>query len=40
MRGRAQDLLLALWRRVPLDALEVFGDRAVADAYINADPHA
>jgi hypothetical protein len=40
LRGTAQDLLLALWRRVPLDALEIFGDRAVADTFIGADSRA
>ncbi|WP_187774150.1 maleylpyruvate isomerase N-terminal domain-containing protein [Lolliginicoccus suaedae] len=32
LRGRAQDLLLALWRREPLDKLAVHGDRALAEA--------
>lgn len=30
VRGSASDLLLALWRRVPLDDLDVFGDRDIA----------
>lgn len=30
LRGRAQDLLLALWRRRSLDTLDVIGDRALA----------
>jgi uncharacterized protein (TIGR03083 family) len=30
MRGPAHDLLLVLWRRQPLDAVDVIGDRAVA----------
>jgi hypothetical protein len=34
MRGGASDLLLALWRRVPLDAVDVVGDRAVAEAFV------
>lgn len=38
MRGRAQDLLLALWRRLPLDAIDIPGDRSVAEALITADP--
>ncbi len=40
LRGSAQDILLALWRRAPLDALEVFGDRTVADTFVGADPRA
>ena len=31
VRGPASDLLLALWRRRPLEGLEVLGDRSVAD---------
>ena len=34
IRGTASDLLLALWRRIPLDAVEVLGDRSVADAFV------
>jgi len=34
LRGPAQDLLLALWRRVPLDALDVIGDRATAERFL------
>ncbi len=34
LRGTASDLLLALWRRLPLDALEVLGDRGVAEAFV------
>jgi uncharacterized protein (TIGR03083 family) len=34
LRGPAADLLLALWRRVPLDELDVVGDRAVAERLI------
>ncbi|MBD8504987.1 maleylpyruvate isomerase N-terminal domain-containing protein [Hoyosella sp. G463] len=31
LRGRAQDLLLALWRRDSLDKLAIHGDRAAAE---------
>jgi uncharacterized protein (TIGR03083 family) len=34
IRGAASDLLLALWRRIPLDAVEMLGDRSVADAFV------
>jgi uncharacterized protein (TIGR03083 family) len=34
LRGEAHDLLMALWRRESLDAITVFGDRALADAFI------
>lgn len=34
LRGRASDLLLTLWRRVPLDRIEVLGDRAVAERFL------
>jgi len=34
MRGPASDLLLVLWRRLPLDAVEVIGDGAVAERFI------
>ncbi len=34
LRGPASDLLLALWRRVPLDRLDVVGDRDVAQRLI------
>ncbi len=34
IRGTANDLLLVLWRRLPLDAVEVIGDRAVAERFI------
>ena len=37
VRGAASDLLLLLWRRVPLDGLEVFGDAALARAFV-AEP--
>lgn len=40
MRGRAQDLLLVLWRRVGLDAIDIPGVRAVAEALVTADPRA
>jgi uncharacterized protein (TIGR03083 family) len=32
-RGSASDLVLFLWGRVPADALEVFGDRAILDTF-------
>ncbi len=34
LRGSASDLLLVLWRRIPLDRIEVLGDRAVADRFL------
>lgn len=34
LRGSSSDLLLALWRRLPLDRLEVLGDRAVAERFL------
>jgi uncharacterized protein (TIGR03083 family) len=34
VRGTASDLILLLWRRVPLDAVEVIGDRSVAERLI------
>ncbi|MBN9388665.1 MAG: maleylpyruvate isomerase family mycothiol-dependent enzyme [Chloroflexi bacterium] len=30
IRGTASDLLLVMWRRIPLDGLEIFGDKAKA----------
>jgi uncharacterized protein (TIGR03083 family) len=36
IRGAASDLLLALWRRLPLDRVEVLGDHAVAERFIGA----
>ncbi len=38
VRGPAHDLLMVLWRRRPLDTVEVFGDRAVAERLIATDP--
>jgi uncharacterized protein (TIGR03083 family) len=35
MRGSASDLVLALWRRVGLDALDIVGDRNVAQRLID-----
>lgn len=32
LRGSAQNLMLTLWRRRPLDGLDIVGDRAVAQA--------
>ena len=34
IRGTAHDLLMVLWRRLPLDAVEVIGDRAVAERFV------
>jgi uncharacterized protein (TIGR03083 family) len=34
LRGPASDLLLVLWRRLPLDALEVIGDSGVATRFV------
>jgi predicted lipid carrier protein YhbT len=36
MRGTASDLLLALWRRIPVSALDVVGDGAVAERFVTA----
>jgi uncharacterized protein (TIGR03083 family) len=36
LRGRAADLLLALWRRMGLDGIEVVGDADVAARFIAA----
>lgn len=35
LRGPAQDLLLTLWRRRPLDTLDVIGDRAFAERVLD-----
>jgi uncharacterized protein (TIGR03083 family) len=35
VRGASSDLLLALYSRVPLDDLDVIGDRAVAEALVD-----
>ena len=34
IRGPASDILLALWRRLSLDALDVVGDRSVAERFV------
>ena len=34
VRGPAHDLLMVLWRRDPLDTVEVIGDRAVAERLL------
>jgi uncharacterized protein (TIGR03083 family) len=34
LRGDAHDLLMVLWRRAPLDAVQVFGDRGVAGRFV------
>ncbi len=36
LRGSASDLLLALFKRVPLDSVEVVGDAAVARQFVDA----
>lgn len=36
LRGAASDLLLTLWRRVGLDAIDVVGDAAVAQRFVGA----
>ena len=35
LRGRAEDLLLVLWRRRPLHVLEVLGDASVAERVLD-----
>jgi uncharacterized protein (TIGR03083 family) len=35
LRGSAHDLLTALWRRVPMSAVEVIGDTAVAQQFLS-----
>ncbi|HEY5858335.1 MAG TPA: maleylpyruvate isomerase N-terminal domain-containing protein [Aldersonia sp.] len=35
LRGPAQSLLLVLWRRRPLDVLEVFGDASIAERFLD-----
>jgi uncharacterized protein (TIGR03083 family) len=35
IRGPASDVLLALWRRIPLDHVEVLGDRALAERFVD-----
>lgn len=34
LRGPAVDILLVLWRRMPVDAIEVIGDASVADRFL------
>lgn len=34
IRGRAHDILMALWRRSTLDAVEVIGDIALAERFV------
>jgi len=36
IRGPASDVLLALWGRVPLDSVEVLGDRGAAEKFLAA----
>lgn len=35
MRGAASDLLLALWNRVPLSAIDLIGDQATAERFLS-----
>jgi uncharacterized protein (TIGR03083 family) len=35
IRGSAQDILLALWRRVPMSSLEIIGNAEVAAQFLN-----
>jgi uncharacterized protein (TIGR03083 family) len=35
LRGSAQDLLLALWRRIPMSSIEVIGNADVAHQFLN-----
>ena len=39
LRGEANDLLLVLWRRLPIDAVDVFGDEQLAAAFVNDTRH-
>jgi hypothetical protein len=34
LRGTASDLLLVLWRRLPVDIVEVIGDSSVAERFL------
>jgi uncharacterized protein (TIGR03083 family) len=34
LRGEANDLLMTLWRRQPLDSVTVFGDRDLAEVFV------
>jgi hypothetical protein len=34
LRGSAEDLLLVLWRRSPLDIIEVIGNELVAERFL------
>lgn len=36
IRGPAHDLLMVLWRREPLDSVDVVGDRDVAERFVTA----
>jgi uncharacterized protein (TIGR03083 family) len=36
LSGRASDILLVLWRRLGIDAVEVSGDRALAERFVAA----
>jgi hypothetical protein len=38
VRGSASDLLLFLWRRIPADRLEVYGDAALLPRYFELVP--
>lgn len=36
IRGAASDIVLALWRRLPIDAVDIVGDEAVAARFLAA----
>jgi uncharacterized protein (TIGR03083 family) len=36
IRGPAHDLLMVLWRRQPLDTVDVVGDRSVAERFVTS----
>ena len=38
VRGPGGELFLAMWGRIPLDSLEVFGDEEVARAWVELSP--
>jgi len=38
VRGTASDLLLFLWGRIPASQLEVFGDAALLNRYVELVP--
>ncbi|MFV0308931.1 MAG: maleylpyruvate isomerase family mycothiol-dependent enzyme [Desertimonas sp.] len=36
LRGSAHDLLAVVWRRQPIDSIEVFGDQDLASSFVDA----